>query len=70
MTHIIKNLKNFTWDYDLDKHELILVRNLFGVSESMVFEMDKTRMFSLFRFLIRISQKMSSKKRTKNAKVS
>jgi hypothetical protein len=67
MTQMItKSLKNYTFEFDEDKKELILIRNLYGVSDEIVFEMDKTRMFSLFRFLVRISQKISSRKRTKH----
>jgi hypothetical protein len=65
MTSIIKNLKNYTWEFDEDKKMLFLERDLLGICDKVVFEMDRTRMFSLFRFLVRISQKMSSKRRVK-----
>lgn len=67
---ITKVLKNYTFEFDEDKKELILTSHLYGVGDVIVLEMDKTRMFSLARFLIRVSQKLSSKKRIKNAKVS
>ena len=63
---IIKQLKNFLFEYDTDNNTLYLSAQPFGISESpevYTLHLDKVRMFSLFRFLIRVSQKLSSKRK-------
>ena len=66
---IEKHLKDYTWIFNEEKKELRLERYFVdevkreGSKDTI--EIDKTRMFSLMRFLIRISQKMSSQRRRK-----
>jgi hypothetical protein len=63
---ITKVLKNYLYEYDPEKNMLYLSAQPFGIPESpevYVLHLDKTRMFSLARFLIRVSQKLSSKRR-------
>lgn len=61
---IEKKLKDFTFQYDLDTKELWLFK-VMGKSRSILesFKIDKTRMFSLMRFMIRVSQRLSSQRR-------
>ena len=57
---IEKKLKNYCFKYHEDKHYLELV---YLSDDEPAFILDKIRMFSLFRFLIRVSQRLSSKRR-------
>jgi len=58
-------LKDYTWEFDLDKKVLILNRDLYGVQEQLTFEMDKIRMLSLMRFMVRVLARLSIHKRNK-----
>ena len=63
---ITKVLKNYLYEYDTEKNMLYLSFQPYGVPETpevYVLHLDKVRMFSLARFLIRVSQKLSSKKK-------
>jgi hypothetical protein len=56
---ITKELKDYIWLFDEDKKTLAIRKRKFDQGITI----PKTQMFSLFRFLIRISQKLSTKKR-------
>lgn len=59
---IVKELKSYTWQFNPNTKELTISRYLTDGTDAAVetVTIDKIRMFSLFRFLIRISQKMST----------
>jgi len=69
---IVKNLKEHCWSFDRDKKELTISRFYIdeeaGEGGEEKVTLDKIRLFSLFRFLIRISQKMSARQRRKREK--
>jgi len=56
---ITRQLKDYTFEFDEEERTLRIIDNEVG-SEVVL---DKIRMFSLFRFLIRISQRMTTKRR-------
>ena len=56
---IKRKLKNHLWEFD-EVAKLLIITNC-KLKQSV--SLDKTRMFSLFRFLIRVSQRMSTKRR-------
>jgi len=62
---INKELKNYSWTFKDNK--LILtgfhIDRYGGPGIMDRIELDKIRTFSLFRFLVRVSQKLSSKRR-------
>ena len=67
---IERKLKNYTWSFDLDKNELTLVKPYPGIGIGGNVELghitiDKPRLFSLMRFLVRVSAKLSSRRRIK-----
>jgi len=64
---IKKELKNYTWEFNDETKELTVIR--FDIDEQVMsgamesITLDKIRWFSLFRFMIRASQRMSVKRR-------
>jgi len=66
---IKRELKNHTWEFDEETKELTIWA--FDEDEERneasfnTITLDKTRWFSLFRFMIRASQRMSVKRRKK-----
>ena len=60
---ITKVLKDYTFEFDEDKKELTLVHFHYGVNESITFTLAKTQMVSLERFIIRVMQRLSTKRR-------
>lgn len=58
---IERKLKNYTWVFDEETKEV----TLFGREKPAMVTLDKIRWFSLFRFMIRASQRMSVKPRKK-----
>lgn len=58
---IIKTLKNYVWTYDEGDKWLVIT----DIKTQDRVAIPKTQMFSLFRFLIRVSQRLSSKRRLK-----
>jgi len=66
---IVRELKNHRWTFDLEKRELTIeAMNITdGTTEPWVDRatIDKVRMFSLFRFLIRVSQRLEIEERKK-----
>ena len=58
---IVRELKNYRWLFDEENKRL----TLFDKRLNNSFSLDKVRLFSLFRFLIRISQRMSTPRRKK-----
>ena len=62
---MIRQLKNFLWEWDEVTHELRLTFQPYGISESMSIVIDKNHLYSLNSFLTRVWRKMSSKKRVK-----
>ena len=64
---IKKQLKDYKFEFNTENKELRVMR-LHEVGADMDVEsvvLDKPRMYSLFRFLVRISQKLSSEQRRK-----
>jgi len=57
-----RELKNNIWYFDRVSKELIIYDKIGG----QFMTLDKVRWFSLFRFLIRAAQKLSTKLRVKN----
>lgn len=62
---IIKQLKNFLWEFDEESKELTLTFQPDGISEAYIFKMDKVRMLSLTRFIIRVMARLSTPRRIK-----
>ena len=56
---ITRELKDYTFEFDEEEKTLKICERL--TPDTII--LDKVRMFSLFRFLIRISQKMTTKRR-------
>ena len=56
---IEKKLKNYTWLYNSSSNSLLISNNITGGSVVI----DKIRMYSLARFIIRVSQRLSKKER-------
>lgn len=56
---MIKQLKDYTWVWNTEGDLLVLENKLSKETISV----DKVRVFSLMRFLIRITQKLSSHRR-------
>jgi len=61
---IQRNLKNHIWSFDETNKILKLTNKIDGKT----FIMNKTRFFSLFRFLIRVSERMIIRRRKVEAK--
>jgi hypothetical protein len=60
---VIKQLKSFLFEYDEVKKELRLVFQPYGINEAVSFILPKTQMVSLERFIIRIMNKLTTKRR-------
>lgn len=58
---IIRKLKEYEFIYDEELKELVI----FNLNNNQCVALDKIRMFSLFRFLIRVSQRMATPRRKK-----
>jgi len=58
---IERKLKNHCWQFHEDTKNILIIDDK---TEEFV-ELDKVRWFSLFRFMIRASQRMSAKRRIK-----
>jgi len=59
---IEKKLKNYTWTFNEETKELVITSN----EQEVTIVLDKIRWFSLFRFMIRASQRMSTPRRNKS----
>jgi len=57
MNRVVRKLQNISWEYDFDKNELHLVTSIDD------FVISKAHTYSLGRFLVRIWQKLASKRR-------
>ena len=58
---IIKIIKDFTWSYDQENNWLVIT----NIRTQDRVAVPKAQMFSLARFLVRVSQKLSHKGRNK-----
>jgi len=56
---IIKEIKDFTWSYD-EINNWLVITNIRTQDRVAV---PKAQMFSLFRFILRVSQRLTHKKR-------
>ena len=54
-----RELKNYLWEFDEETKSLLI----FDVEHEESVVLDKTRWFSLFRFMVRASARMSVKRR-------
>ena len=65
---IERKLNNYKWSFNDDTKEMELWFSKSAGDNKVVyadFKMDKIRWFSLFRFMIRVSYRMSTKRRKK-----
>lgn len=64
---IIKNLKQHKWSFDEDTKELTISRYVVDEKLKSGYEekvtIDRVRMFSLMRFMIRVMARLSTKRR-------
>lgn len=73
---IVRKLKMSSWIWDEEKNELILVvwipnPNNDGDPDELIesIKINRVQMFSLFRFLVRVSQRLSRKSKRKKKEV-
>lgn len=62
---IKRELKGHIWEFDEEKKEISILIKRPDLKTGIGINLDKTRWFSLFRFMIRASQRMSTQRRKK-----
>ena len=60
---ISRTLKNSKWEFDFETKNLTLYQSQDNGEALDTFQLNKTKMFSLMRFCISVSQGLSRKKR-------